>query len=650
MARLFVSRIALPAVGTFVILTVLLVGSAAFAQDGTSDIVTVTNTADAGNGSLRWAIATANGGDTIAFDAALAEQTITLTSGELLVDKDLVIDGSDAPTLTVAANGASRVFFVAPKANVSIKTLRLRDGNGTGADSRYDNFGGCVYNNGGQLTLESVEVFKCEAEGGGGGIANIAGDWTCTDCYLHDNQVLNPQGQGGGAYSYGAGLAARATISASIVSTNTAGYGGGMINFGNGAPATMAVADTTVYANRATQAGGGLYNVAQPEPTTRRLAGLWASPAFLPPLPEGARFRQPSVFVREATMNTNRVLVTGNDGGENCGGLCNLGTMNTLNTAVTRNQATTGGGLGNADQFYGRFNTLAYNRAQNGAGLSVSDAFGLGQTTAVHSSILYNHVEVSQAGTAPAASLFENCYFEEDDISRSGSSGLDPTAPITEHNPIAIDWSVIDDLSCLEGASIQIGDNVFYLSDYLPPIVPTVPLSMWHEIYPDMNGLAHVYTPEGINGCGDDVVKDGLGNARPQDGDEGCTSGAMEGRWIKIKKVTKPPSDEEFDFTVLYGLPEGSPGRRGVAKLEGVSSNRVAVEIPNVPNINIQEVSKVEPGWFLDDIVCQPNLATIRIDLKENVVLIEDATQRTIECTFTNKNGTVHLPAIHKGR
>jgi hypothetical protein len=54
-------------------------------------IVAVTNTYDAGPGSLRQAILDAAAGTTIQFDAAIAGQTIALTSAPLDVDKSLAI-------------------------------------------------------------------------------------------------------------------------------------------------------------------------------------------------------------------------------------------------------------------------------------------------------------------------------------------------------------------------------------------------------------------------------------------------------------------------------------------------------------------------------------------------------------------------------
>src|SRR3954451_13195667 len=76
---------------------------------------TVTNTADSGAGSLRGAIASASNGDTISFAPGVTG-TITLTSGELVIDKSLTIDGPGLKVLTISANHASRVFFLTPGA------------------------------------------------------------------------------------------------------------------------------------------------------------------------------------------------------------------------------------------------------------------------------------------------------------------------------------------------------------------------------------------------------------------------------------------------------------------------------------------------------------------------------------------------------
>ncbi len=72
--------------------------------------ITVTNLSDSGAGSLRQAIANATAGDTIDFSVT---GTITLTSGQLMIDKDMIIDGPGSANLTVSGNNASRVFNIA---------------------------------------------------------------------------------------------------------------------------------------------------------------------------------------------------------------------------------------------------------------------------------------------------------------------------------------------------------------------------------------------------------------------------------------------------------------------------------------------------------------------------------------------------------
>src|SRR5690348_3696697 len=84
---------------------------AVIAMSAHAATITVTNTNDTGPGSLRQALANANNGDTINFAIS---GTITLTSGELLVSKNVTISGPGAATLTVDGNFTSRVFHIGP--------------------------------------------------------------------------------------------------------------------------------------------------------------------------------------------------------------------------------------------------------------------------------------------------------------------------------------------------------------------------------------------------------------------------------------------------------------------------------------------------------------------------------------------------------
>src|SRR4051812_46065580 len=69
----------------------------------TGVVVTVTNTNDAGPGSLRQVMADAADDDVIQFDPTIAGQTILLTSGELAVQDDHInIQGPQDKGLTIS--------------------------------------------------------------------------------------------------------------------------------------------------------------------------------------------------------------------------------------------------------------------------------------------------------------------------------------------------------------------------------------------------------------------------------------------------------------------------------------------------------------------------------------------------------------------
>jgi hypothetical protein len=110
--------------------------------------ITVINTNDSGPGSLRQALVGANDGDTINFDSSLNGQRITLTSGELNVDKDVTISGPGAKNLAVDGNSQSRVFNVNPGKIVTIDGLTVANGR-----ANFFASGGGIYNNAGALTV-----------------------------------------------------------------------------------------------------------------------------------------------------------------------------------------------------------------------------------------------------------------------------------------------------------------------------------------------------------------------------------------------------------------------------------------------------------------------------------------------------------------
>ncbi|HEX6834895.1 MAG TPA: hypothetical protein VF132_15255 [Rudaea sp.] len=115
------------------VLISMLLGAAAFADPALAATITVTNLNDGGLGSLRQAIADANGSagpDTIVFQSGLTG-TITLTSGQLAISDSVDIQGPGAAVLSVSGNNASRVFYLYSSAtvlDVSISGLTITGG------------------------------------------------------------------------------------------------------------------------------------------------------------------------------------------------------------------------------------------------------------------------------------------------------------------------------------------------------------------------------------------------------------------------------------------------------------------------------------------------------------------------------------------
>jgi hypothetical protein len=149
--------------------------------------LTVTSIADSGAGSLRAEIAAAHKGDTIAFDSSLNGKTITLTSGELLISKNLIIAGPIDRNLTISGSNASRVFDVLNGVTGTLSGLTISNGQ--------------------------------PGSGYGGGILNY-GTLTVSNGILSGNSASN---YGGGIYNTGT-----LTVTGSILSNNSAGIGGGI--------------------------------------------------------------------------------------------------------------------------------------------------------------------------------------------------------------------------------------------------------------------------------------------------------------------------------------------------------------------------------------------------------------------------------------
>ncbi len=199
-------------------------------------VFTVLNPNDSGPGSLRDTIATAPSGSTIQFDPGLANQTIGLTSGELLLSKDLTISGLGANQLAVSGNFNSPVFEVSSGVTASISGLTIESGNAS------DGTGGGI-DNGGTVSLASCTV---TGNMGSGAFNAVGGVMTVTASTFSFNSADS-----------GAGIQNNGTLTVieSTFALNTANVQGGAIFDGDSASLTMV--NSTIGQNQGT--GGGLF-------------------------------------------------------------------------------------------------------------------------------------------------------------------------------------------------------------------------------------------------------------------------------------------------------------------------------------------------------------------------------------------------------
>lgn len=157
-----------------------------------------------------------------------ARGTITLTSGELVVDKSVIIRGPGAANLEVSGNGASRVFHIAPNTAVTISGLKITNGKALG-----NGFGGGIYNDHAHLTVSNCILSGNSAQSGGA-IFNDGFSGTATLAINNGTLNNNSADIGGGIYNKGDSGVATATIINVLVSGNSAGIGGGIVNDGRG--------------------------------------------------------------------------------------------------------------------------------------------------------------------------------------------------------------------------------------------------------------------------------------------------------------------------------------------------------------------------------------------------------------------------------
>ncbi|MCC6547826.1 right-handed parallel beta-helix repeat-containing protein [Candidatus Sumerlaeota bacterium] len=199
--------------------------------------------------SLREAIALAADSDNIIFAPNVVGHEISLTNGQLEIQKPLTIQGA----VRVNANNLSRVFAVSHTSGVvKITGLTVKGGN------TVEDGGGILSNGGGELQLVECALIG-NAAANGGGISNQSGSKaTIERSLIKDNSAIGMNAFGGGVDNFNG---ATVLVSNSTIANNSiSGNGAGIANSGGGAQTK--VVNCTIVSNDDVGGGfgGGIFN------------------------------------------------------------------------------------------------------------------------------------------------------------------------------------------------------------------------------------------------------------------------------------------------------------------------------------------------------------------------------------------------------
>jgi hypothetical protein len=315
----------------------------------------VINTSDSGPGSLRRAIADAHDGDNISFAPGLYGQTVTLTSAELVIDKNITINGPGPNTVTISGSfsyPSFRVFHVMPGHTVTIQGLTITGGSvGLGED------GGGILNDHATLTVSDCTVeFNASAESGGG-ICNDGSNGSAMMTIVNSTVSGNSSPFGGGVLNEADEGSATLTIANSVVSHNIGTGGSPPLNFGGaggiGSFGTLTITNSTISNNSVSNEGGGIESFGTLTITNSTVTGNTAGGFGTNNFPGygGGISSDGPLTISNSTISGNTAVGNEFKGFGSGGGVGSSGTMAISNSTITGNWANIGGGIYNSGPF-----------------------------------------------------------------------------------------------------------------------------------------------------------------------------------------------------------------------------------------------------------------------------------------------------------
>lgn len=351
--------------------------------------ITVQSNADSGPASLRAILATASGGDTI---NVAASKNIILTSGELVVTKDLTIRGPGANGPTIDGGGKSRVFRVIAGVTATIDGLVITNGRASTAPTDFPaNLGGGIYSDHANLTVSNCVLRANSAPFGGAILSDgetSSANLTIIKCLFSNNSAT----QGGAIYNDGEQSgSANLQITNCTFTGNSAGLvGGAILNDGENGSAVLSITTSTI---------------------TSSIAGCDTGDF----LKGGSAIYNDGGFSGTAIATVTKSTITGN-GASACGdfsryggGIISVGyfgraALSVTDSTLSRNRAEYGGGIFN--WAYGGKAELSVinstlgpaNQSDNAGGAVYHDYFGFESTPQITNSTISGNSSPGGAG------------------------------------------------------------------------------------------------------------------------------------------------------------------------------------------------------------------------------------------------------------
>jgi hypothetical protein len=207
--------------------------------------ITVTSNADNGAGSLREALAQVCDGGSISFDlAGPGPHTITLNTGQLVIDRSLTVTGPTNESVTISGNNVSRVLTVNSGTTAALSNLTITQGNGSGS-------GGGAIQNGGSLTITGCTLAGNNTANDGGAIRND-GSLLIRNSTLSGNQATSAASDGGAILN---ASGKDVTLLNVTIAENSAGRNGGGVNNAG----TLNIKNSIIALNTAPASGPNIF-------------------------------------------------------------------------------------------------------------------------------------------------------------------------------------------------------------------------------------------------------------------------------------------------------------------------------------------------------------------------------------------------------